>query len=187
MAGRADARRRGSGPVEHHRRGRTDRFVDPQGLVTVLNAPAAVVDLDGDGDYQLSARVDVDFGADYDAGALLLWADAGHFAKLCFEISPQGRPMVVSVVTRGVSDDANAFLVEGCGVWLRVSRLGSSYVFHASTDGKWWDIVRYFALGSAEPVAVGFHVQSPVGEGCRAAFSDIRFVPQRLADPRDGS
>ena len=63
----------------------------------------------------------VDFAATFDAGVLLLWVDERHWGKLCFEFSPAGEAMVVSVVTRGVSDDANAFMVTGRSVWLRVS------------------------------------------------------------------
>src|SRR5690349_6884617 len=100
----------------------TDLFVDPQGGPPVLNAPCLLGRPAGD--YQLSARVTVDFAATFDAGVLVLYAHDGAWAKLCFERSPQGAPMVVSVVTRGVSDDANAFPVDGPTVWLRVSRLG---------------------------------------------------------------
>lgn len=93
--------------------------------------------------------------------------------------------MVVSVVTRGVSDDANAFVVDGREVWLRIARIGAAYVFHASTDGKFWQFVRHFAL-PGEPV-VGFVVQSPTGEGCTATFADVRFAAERLADLRGGA
>ena len=57
------------------------------------------------------------------------------WAKLCFEYSPQREPMVVSVVTRGLSDDCNSFVVDGATVWLRIARVGSAFAFHASTDG----------------------------------------------------
>src|ERR1700730_10338195 len=40
----------------------------------------------------------------WDAGALMLWADDHHWAKLSFELSPEKHPMMVTVVTRGVSD-----------------------------------------------------------------------------------
>lgn len=45
-----------------------------------------------------------------------------HWAKLCCEFSPAGEPMIVSVVCRGVADDANAFIVPGRPVWLRIGR-----------------------------------------------------------------
>jgi regulation of enolase protein 1 (concanavalin A-like superfamily) len=55
----------------------------------------------------------VDFNGKYDAGTLFLLADDSHWSKLCFEYSPDEQGMVVSVVTRGTSDDANAWNVEG--------------------------------------------------------------------------
>ena len=88
----------------------------------MLNA-ATLLGVPPDGDFQFSARVTVGFASTYDAGVLLLWVDDRHWGKLCFEFSPAGEPMVVSVVTRGVSDDANAFVVDGRTVWLRVSRV----------------------------------------------------------------
>jgi regulation of enolase protein 1 (concanavalin A-like superfamily) len=163
---------------------RTDLFVDPQGSPPMLNAPSLLARPNGD--YQLSARVTVDFASTFDAGVLALHAHDGAWAKLCFEYSPQGEAMVVSVVTRGVSDDANAFAVEGRQVWLRVSRLGPAHAFHASTDGSDWRFVRHFALEPANDLSVGFLAQSPTGAGCAVQFDQIVYRPERLADLRSG-
>jgi hypothetical protein len=108
------------------------------------------------------------------------------WAKLCFELSPQEERMVVSVVTRGTSDDANCFVVDGDEVWLRIARMGPAYAFHASTDGSGWRLIRHFTLGDLKP-AVGFEAQSPTGEGCDVRFDDVRFEARRLTDLRDGS
>ena len=169
----------------------SDLFVDP-GAGNQLNAESMLnaVTLLGavpEGDFQLSARVTVGFAATYDAGVLLLWADEGHWAKLCFEFSPAGEPMVVSVVTRGVSDDANAFVVSGRSVWLRVSRVDRAFAYHASTDGSHWHFIRFFSLDEPVPVRVGFEAQSPTGDGCPVTFEEIRFVAGRPGDLRDGS
>jgi uncharacterized protein len=94
--------------------------------------------------------------------------------------------MVVSVVTLGWSDDANAYDVEGDTVWLRISRIDRVHAFHASTDGEVWRLIRVFRLGERAP-AIGFEAQSPTGDGCTVRFDEIRYVPERLADPRDGS
>lgn len=163
---------------------RTDLFVDPQGGPRMLNAPRRLGRVEGD--FQLSARVTVDFAATYDAGVLALFADAGAWAKLCFERSPQGEAMVVSVVTRGVSDDANAFVVDGQSVWLRISRLGHAHAFHASTDGSRWRFVRHFALEPADGLAAGFLAQSPTGAGCAVRFDEIVYRSERLSDLRSG-
>ena len=162
---------------------RTDMFVSPQGDPPALNAPALVGRVDGD--FTLSARVQVAFAASFDAGALLLYGDDSRWAKLCFEYSPQGEAMVVSVVTRGVSDDANGVVIAGDTVWLRVARVGSAYAFHSSVDGVTWSFARHFALDG--DLEVGFEAQSPTGEGCAVRFDEIRFEQRTLADLRDGS
>ncbi|HEX9342204.1 MAG TPA: DUF1349 domain-containing protein [Actinomycetota bacterium] len=167
---------------------RTDLFADPGGGPATLNAPRLLGDPAGD--FQLSARVTVGFAAAFDAGVLLLWAHERAWAKLCFESSPRGEPMVVSVVTRGVSDDCNAFTVDGDHVWLRAARLGPAFAFHASTDGSTWRFVRYFTLdpaADAAAAAVGFEAQSPTGESCTVTFDAIRFTTERLSDLRDGT
>jgi hypothetical protein len=74
------------------------------------NAPAALF-LPPDQDFSLRVRVTVDFGATYDAGVLCVYAQDQTWANLCFEYSPQNQPMIVSVVTRGASDDCNSVVV----------------------------------------------------------------------------
>jgi uncharacterized protein len=170
----------------------TDLYVNPAGAgstdaETLLNA-ATLLGTPPAGDFQLSARVDVDFRSQFDAGVLLLWADERTWAKFCFELSPAAEPMVVSVVTRGVSDDANAFVVADRSVGLRVSRVDGVYAFHATTDGRTWQLVRVFSLGDdPDRHQVGFEAQSPTGEGCTVTFTELHFTQQRLADLRDGS
>jgi regulation of enolase protein 1 (concanavalin A-like superfamily) len=168
-----------------------DIFTDPAGstsdVAATLNAPT-LLGVPPSGDFQLSARVSVDFKSTFDAGVLLLWHDDRHWGKLCFEFSPAGEPMVVSVVTRGFSDDANAFAFIDRSNWLRVSRFGHTYANHASTDGNLWRMIRYFTINDdVEQHRIGFEGQSPTGEGCAARFDKIRFVQDRLRDIRDGS
>jgi regulation of enolase protein 1 (concanavalin A-like superfamily) len=166
--------------------GRTDWFVDPSGeREPALNGAALVGDAAGD--YVFSARVRVGFEATFDAGVLMLHADDRTWAKLCFEFSPASQPMVVSVVTRGASDDANGFVVDGEEVWLRIARLGPAFAFHASTDGREWKLIRHFTLGEDGEPAVGFEAQSPTGDGCEVTFDEICFEAGRLRELRDGS
>ena len=170
----------------------SDIFVDP-GAGSTLNAEsmlnaATLLGVPPAGDFQLSARVSVDFASTFDAGVLLLWIDERHWAKLCFEYSPAGEPMVVSVVNRGVADDANAFVVDARSVWLRVSRIDNAFAYHASFDGTTWRMIRLFTIDDPSgPVSIGFEAQSPTGDGCAVTFDDIRFTRERLGDLRDGS
>jgi uncharacterized protein len=164
---------------------RTDLFVDPAGGSPVLNAPLLLGATDGD--FLLSAHVRADLRATFDAGALMLHAGERTWAKLALERSPQGEAMIVSVVTRGVSDDANGPIVASDGIWLRVARIGATCALHSSTDGQRWDLVRHFALETPEGLTAGLLAQSPTGEGCTATFDDVRFETRTLADLRDGS
>ena len=170
----------------------SDIFIDPRSdpqldAGSLLNA-ATLLGSPPSGDFQLRARVTVGFASMFDAGALVLWLDQRHWAKLCFEFSPAGEAMIVSVVSRDVADDANAFVVEARSVWLRVSRIDHAYAYHASTDGKHWRMIRYFKLESGSATAtVGFEAQSPTGDGCAVRFDEIAFRGERLAELRDGS
>ena len=164
---------------------RTDWFVHPGTGEAKLDAEAQLELVAGD--FLLSARVEVDFAATFDAGVLVVWRDERTWAKLCFEYSPDRAPMVVSVVTRGVSDDANSAVVEGNAVWLRIARIGAAFAFHYSADGSRWQLVRHFALGGDGELQVGFLAQSPTGEGCRATFSQIDLRHETLGDIRSGA
>jgi regulation of enolase protein 1 (concanavalin A-like superfamily) len=162
----------------------TDWFVDPATGEAKLDAPARLAPVEGD--FLFGARVEVGFAATFDAGVLVLWHDERTWAKLCFEYSPQAEPMVVSVVTRGVSDDANSAVIDGNAVWLRVARIGRAHAFHYSTDGERWHLVRHFALAPGGELQAGFLAQSPTGAGCSATFSEVWFSAETLADIRDG-
>lgn len=164
---------------------RTDWFVHPDTEAVNTSAPALVGSIGGD--FLLAARVQVAFAETFDAGALVLWKDERTWAKLCFEYSPQRDPMVVSVVTRGVSDDSNSQIVEGDAVWLRVARIGPAHAFHTSIDGRRWQLVRHFRLDSDGELDVGFEAQSPMGDGCAVTFSQIRFDATTLSDLRSGA
>ena len=168
----------------------TDLYCDPKNRAEVpgtLNA-LTLLGLPRTDDFQISSKVHVSFNSDYDAGALLIWSDPQTWAKLCFEHSPDQEFMVVSVVTLGSSDDANSFTLIAPEVWLRISRMGSVYAFHASSDAQAWKLIRVFTLG--EEIAdhrVGFVAQAPVGAGCEVTFEEINFSYTSLTELRDGS
>ncbi len=163
----------------------TDLFADPAGAPDPLPDAGRFVGLPPAGDFTLAAQVTVEFTSMYDAGVLLLHAAERRWAKLCFECSPQLRPAAVTVVTRDTSDDCNSFEVDGSTLWLRITRSGAAWAFHASTDGAWWWLLRYFSLPGN--VRVGFMAQSPAGEGCSATFDHITFSAGAPANLRDGS
>lgn len=163
----------------------TDWFFDPAGNVQNSNAPVCLFSPDTHS-FTLQARVTVAFASTFDAGVLFVYGDETHWAKLCFEFSPQAQPMLVSVVTRGLSDDSNSVVIDGNSVFLRAYRHENIWAFHYSPDGVYWHFVRYFDLGVQENVRLGFSAQSPMGSGSAATFSHIVFQPRTLNDLRNG-
>jgi len=162
-----------------HLRAPYSEFVNDSAALALTTVP--------DGDFQLRARVRVEHHASWDAGTVVLWADATHWAKLCCELSPQGQPSIMSVVTRSVSDDAVGWPIGTPWVWLRLTRRDSGYFFHARDDGgESWRLVRQFAMDTTEPVRAGIGIQSPVGDGCTAEFDRISLTATRLDDQFDG-
>ena len=159
----------------------TDWFLDPRGIQVRTNAPLALFTAD-DGDFQLQARVTVDFASTFDAGVLMAFVGDDLWGKLCFEYSPQGKAMVVSVVTKGVSDDCNSVIIDGKQVYLRISRIGPAFAFHYAIDGSYWHMVRHFTLGEVPLLRTGFSAQSPTGHECSVIFDEIGYQRTTLED-----
>ena len=163
---------------------RTDWFIDPGGTANVNTAPALLMDVKEL--CQLKALVTVDYASTFDAGVLTVYKSEQLWAKLCLELSPQGTLMIVSVVTKGKSDDCNSVPISGKSAYLRIAKLESAYAFHYSLDGSFWNMVRYFTLDGSPEAEIGFLAQSPTGEKCSARFSEVAYVPQKLAEIRTG-
>jgi regulation of enolase protein 1 (concanavalin A-like superfamily) len=166
---------------------KSDLFIDPAGDEGARPDAGRWTGLPGEDDFTFSARVTVAFASTFDAGVLLLHLSERRWAKLCYEFSPQRKPTAVTVVTHGTSDDSNSFETVGGPLWLRITRSGRAWAFHASTDGAYWQLLRYFTLGEASGARVGFLAQSPTGAGCTAIFDSITFKPGAPADLRDGT
>lgn len=161
----------------------TDWFADPAGTTLTDTAPRALF-VPPDAEFRLSAQVRVAGAAAFDAGVLVVEAQPDRWAKLCLEWSPQGQPTIVTVVTRGTSDDCNGATLAAPEVYLRVARQAAPWAFHYSHDGRWWHLARYFSLGPRARVHVGLSAQSPTGQQCTAVFSEIRYQPGGLGDLR---
>jgi regulation of enolase protein 1 (concanavalin A-like superfamily) len=166
---------------------KSDLFIDPAGDEAARPDAGRWTGLPGEDDFTFAARVTVGFASTFDAGVLLLYLSERRWAKLCYEFSPRRKPTAVTVVTRGTSDDSNSFETEGGPLWLRITRSGRVWAFHASVDGAYWQLLRYFTLGEASGARVGFLAQSPTGAGCTAILDSVTYSSGAPADLRDGS
>jgi uncharacterized protein len=166
---------------------KSDMFIDPARDEGARPDAGRWTGLPGEEDFTLSARVTVAFRETFDAGVLVVYLSDRRWAKLCYEYSPQRKPTAVTVVTHGTSDDSNSFETAGGPLWLRVTRAGRAWAFHASQQGTYWQLLRYFTLGEASGARVGFLAQSPTGSGCTALFDSIAYRRGAPADLRDGT
>jgi hypothetical protein len=166
---------------------KSDLFIDPAGDEATRPDAGRWTGLPGEDDFTFSARVTVGFASTFDAGVLLLYLSERRWAKLCYEFSPQHKPTAVTVVTRNTSDDSNSFETAGGPLWLRITRSARVWAFHASVNGTYWQLLRYFTLGEASGARVGFLAQSPAGAGCTAIFDSVTYTSGAPADLRDGS
>lgn len=156
----------------------TDWFVPPTGDPQRDNTPRLL--FHPADDFVLSAHLKVGFGTQWDGGVLVLYVNDKTWAKLCFESTIEGKPSIVSVVTRTLSDDNTHFPIEGNSVYLKVAKAGPAIFFYASEDGKKWTIVRAFSFGDTPNLRVGFSSQSPTGARCTTVFSEIRYLAKRV-------
>jgi regulation of enolase protein 1 (concanavalin A-like superfamily) len=157
---------------------KTDWFASPMDDYRVNNTPRLL--FKPAEDFVLSAKVTVDFHSHWDSGALVLYVNDSLWAKLCFEMTLEKHPAIVSVVTRDTSDDNNSIPIDGPSVYLKVAKNGLGIFFYASQDGQNWSIIRSFSLGSAPDLHIGFSSQSPAGDGCKTVFSQIQYLPGKV-------
>lgn len=163
---------------------RCDYFCDPAGSHVMDSAPYFYQDVTGD--FVARALVTHPFQTTWDAAALMVRQDAHHWAKLCFEATDFDTHAVVSVVTNGISDDANGVNYHWPRIWLQIVRKGAVFGMHYSTDGLQWNMVRYFTIDATETLQVGMVAQSPIGEGSEMDFLYFSIEKQSVENLRAG-
>ncbi len=141
---------------------------------------------DVEGDFTFSARVETQGNFDYDAAFLMVRQDDRKWIKLAVERGIDARYNVVSVITDQWSDDANGERLTSGQCWLRITRKGNYWGLHYSLNGSSWRFVRAFGLAMEARVAVGFGIQSPVGDQCTGLITGVKLVAGYVPDFRNG-
>ena len=163
---------------------KTDFFINPENGQVKNNAPFLYTDIQGD--FVMRAKVRHDFISKYDAAALFIMESDQIWAKLCYEYTDFNTYAVVSVVTNGVSDDANGQNLTDKSVWLQIGRKGNAFSMHYSIDGLHYQMIRVFNLQASDTLKVGIVSQSPVGKGLVSDFSDLHIEKVTMKDIRLG-
>ena len=162
----------------------TDFFNSPEDSTVVGSAPFLYKEVEGD--FVAKALVEPDFSAQWNAVAVMLHVDSLNWIKLAFENSDATGPGIVSVVTKGTSDDANGAMLNGeKRVWLALVRKGSIYSMHWSVDGENFRMARLTSMADQNAVKIGIEAQSPVGDSAMHQVHHFEIRARTVNDLRN--
>ncbi|MBT8321593.1 MAG: DUF1349 domain-containing protein [Eudoraea sp.] len=163
----------------------TDFFNNPENGEKVATAPYLYQELAGD--FVAIAKVKPNFQATWNACSLLAYIDENNWIKFAFENSDATGPSIVSVVTRGVSDDANGVVLASYSqVWLKFIRKGNLYAMHWSTDGINYKMSRLSAMPDHKKVRIGMEAQCPSEGPAIHSFLSFSLERNSIEDLRKG-
>jgi len=152
---------------------------------TLCNAPFYYTEIKGD--FVMKVKVTHEFKDTYDSASVMIMIDMLNLAKACFEKTDFGTHAAVSVVTRnGESDDANGCNVDSNTVWLQITRVGNSFAFHYSEDGKAFYMMRFFNLSASDSIKVGLLAQAPQGQGGVRIYENFSIENKTVKNIRFG-
>jgi hypothetical protein len=163
----------------------TDLFTNTTGDKSANKSPRVL--FEPRGDFIFSAKVSGDFTTAYSGGALMVYVNGQHWAKLLFERFKSGQNGIATTVTSSTGDDAYHGTREAQSYYLKVARHGSSYVFYTSENGQEWNFTRHFSLEQNTEVKLGFTAQSPLSASQQVIFSEIEFSNQRFKNYWQGT
>jgi uncharacterized protein len=160
---------------------KTDMFRDPNVAYNTDNAPKLL--FIADSNFVLTTAIHHDFVNKWDGGAIVLKADSLNWIKFCFEKDYTGQKRVVSVVTKGISDDCNSAAATANTIYYKIAKAGNVITLYYSANARNWFLIRHLQFDGTAPLKLGFLAQSPTGRHCQVTFSDIHYSTRKIADP----
>jgi uncharacterized protein len=160
---------------------KTDMFRDPNVTYNTDNAPKLM--FRPDDDFVLSASIEHGFTNKWDGGAIVLKSDSLNWVKFCFEKDYTGARRVVSVVTKGISDDCNSVEIKSDKVFYKIAKAGNVITLYYSETGSKWFLVRHLQFDVKKGYTIGFLAQSPTGKKCDVTFGNIKYEAKKISDP----
>ena len=163
----------------------TDFFNNPEDSTITSSAPFLYKEISGD--FVATSLVRPDFSSMWNAIALMVHIDNDNWIKFAFENSDATGNSIISVVTKGVSDDANGAILEDQDkIWLKLIRKENIYSMLWSMDGKDYKMTRLTTLNDANPVKVGLEFQCPVAESAKHAVDYFQVEKTTVKNLRQG-
>ena len=162
----------------------TDFFNNPEDNSIVGSAPYLYDEVEGD--FIVKALVQPDFSSQWNAVAVMLHIDSLNWIKFAFENSDATGPSIVSVVTKGHSDDANGVILdEEPMIWLAMVRKHNIYSMHWSLDGENFKMARLTSMVDQNAVKIGIEAQSPVGKSAVHQVHYLEIVEKTVENLRN--
>ena len=163
---------------------KTDMFRDPNVTYNTDNAPKLL--FKADSNFVFSAAIEHAFISKWDGGAIVLKADSLNWVKCCFEKDYTGARRIVTVVTKGISDDCNSVKLTKNKVYFKIAKAANVITIYYSETGSKWYLVRHFTFDSTQNLQVGLLAQSPTGKDCQVKFSHLKYLVKKIKDPYVG-
>ncbi len=160
---------------------KTDMFRDPNVTYNTDNAPKLM--FEADSNFVISTSIEHAFISKWDGGALVLKQDSLNWVKCCFEKDYTGARRIVTVVTKGISDDCNSVKINSNKVYFKIAKAANVITVYYSLTGANWFLIRHFTFDSNKNLKVGFLAQSPTGNDCKVKFSEIKYTSKKIRDP----
>ena len=163
-----------------------DFFIDPITHESKANAPFLFREMSGD--FVMTAVVQPDFSDMWNAVSLMVYMDSLHWMKHAFEKSDATGKSIVSLMTKGTSDDANGpILSELDKVWLKIVRVKSCYAMHWSGDGKTYHMARLAEMSGYDKIKIGVSAQCPAGEQALHQILHLSIEQSSVKDLRNAN
>ncbi len=163
---------------------RVDFFRDPSGVASHDSAPFLYINVKNN--FVTKLHLKPNFKQVYDQGSLIIRENDKKWCKLAFEKTDYGTNAIVSVITNGLSDDANSVDINQEDIWLQIVRVNNTFGMHYSLDGIKWKMVRYFNLPVSTEVKVGLSAASPIGNGVIVDFIYFSIESKTVSNIRHG-
>ena len=163
----------------------TDFFNNPVSKKISDNAPFFYTEVSGD--FVMKTLIRPDLSKVWNACGLMVYIDGLNWIKYEFENSDATGNSIVSVITKGDSDDANGAILHNREyIWLKVVRKGNVYSMHWSTDDVKYKMTRLVSLESSSTVKVGMQAQCPADKPKKHEFLYFSLDPISVKDMRVG-
>lgn len=164
----------------------SDFFNAPDGSVRLASAPLLLKKIDNTKPFTFTAIVKPGFVNTYDAGAVYLFCDEELWLKFAFEMDERGYTRLVTVRTKGTSDDNNHDAITQEEVYMKISSDSKTVGFYYSLEGQQWQLVRLYRNDYPDSIYIALSSQSLVGDGIKTQFTKIELTENSIDNFRLG-